>query len=161
MFFLNPINNKAPEITLQNDNVIFTEGSSLGVVVFPNLTITDADEECSEKVLQFAHVTLHVPYTEDEYISVRYRPDVSHAYHVCLIFQIMFCDELDGSGSGLYQCDPVDMGADNVTMTMDNGTEPFSVTRQLVNDNIRLTITGEAPLEVYQVVMVLPFSMQC
>ena len=73
----------------------------------------------------------------------------------------MFCDELDGSGSGIYQCDPVDLGVDNVTMTMDNGTSPFRVTRQIVNDNIRLTITGEAPLEVYQVDMVLSFSIQC
>ena len=76
MFYLNPINNKAPELILQNIDVIFTEGSSLGVVVFPSLTIIDDDEQCTDNMLQFAHVTLHVPYTEDEYISVRYLPDI-------------------------------------------------------------------------------------
>ena len=63
----------------------------------------------------------------------------------------MFCDdELGGSGGEIYQCDPIDLDADNVTMPMGD-TAPVNITRQLVNGNIRLTIRGEAPLEVYQV----------
>ena len=69
----------------------------------------------------------------------------------------MFCDDLDiggGSGGRVYQCDAIDLDVDNVTMPM-GGTAPVNITRQLVDGNIRLTITGEAPLEVYQVDIVL------
>ena len=66
----------------------------------------------------------------------------------------MFCDDLNitgsGSGGGVYHCDPIDLGDDNVTMTMGDTTE-VNITRQLVDGDIRLMITGKAPLEIYQV----------
>ena len=157
-FYLIPVNDNPPLIIPQNSNVYFIEGSNLGVKVFPDLNITDADEECRDNMLQYAHVTLNVLYTGAESISVRHQLNVD--VHICInvdTFQIMFCDDGSGSGDGIYQCDPIDLDADNVTMMGD--TAPVNITRQLVNNNIRLTITGEAPLEVYQVDMPLLRSL--
>lgn len=75
--------------------------------------------------------------------------------YTIILFQITFCNDSDiesGSGSGyrLYHCDPIILDSENVTMTM-GSTIQLNITRQLVDGNIRLTITGEASLEIYQV----------
>lgn len=70
-FNLIPHNDNEPVVMPQYSNRNFTEESA-GVMVFATVSITDADEECENNTLQFAHITLYgADDGEDESISVR------------------------------------------------------------------------------------------
>ena len=79
-FNLIPYNDKWPVVMPQYSDRNFTEESA-GVMVFATVSITDADEECENNTLQFAHITLYdADDGEDESISVRHQKNMVMVY---------------------------------------------------------------------------------